>query len=386
MKLHEAVMDMSFKCTRRRFLAGVVSLGAVVGAGLWPRRSFAAKETMGGLPVIKSEFDLDFQWPVQEPFIFCVHHHDRYPSGRSNLGPDPKLLQGRNMGQDFVPKDGFRMYHGEMVPGFPVHPHRGFETVTIVRKGYVDHADSMGAAGRYGEGDVQWMTAGSGIQHSEMFPLLRQDGDNTLELFQIWLNLPAKNKMVKPHFSMFWSEKIPQIRLDSNRVHINLIAGRWGDTMALSPPPDSSASRPESEIGIWLIRILPGGRLSLPTTQAPASRMVYFFEGEGLLLNGKKVEGSKGLSVDSRSQTELAAGSSAIEVLILQAKPIGEPVVQQGPFVMNTRAEILQAFEDYKNTQFGGWPWPRHEMVHGSALERFAKYPDGRIEKPKTSV
>ncbi len=332
--------------------------------------------------MIKSEFDLDFQWPVQEPFLFCVHHHDKYPSGRPNLGPDPRHLKGRNIGQDFVPKDGFRMYHGETIPGFPVHPHRGFETITIVRKGYVDHADSMGAAGRYGEGDVQWMTAGSGIQHSEMFPLLRQDDGNTLELFQIWLNLPAKNKMAKPHFSMFWSEEIPLIHLDGNRVHINLIAGTWGDTKALSPPPDSWASRPESEIGIWLIRLLPGGKLSLPTTQVPASRMVYFFQGEGLLLNGKKVEGSKGLSLDSRSQTELAGGNSAVEVLILQARPIGEPVVQHGPFVMNSRTEIVKAFEDYKNTQFGGWPWPQHEMVHGSALERFAKHPDGRIEKP----
>lgn len=376
---------MSLKWTRRRFLAGLGSLGIVVAAGLWPRRSSAAKETMGGLPVIKSEFDLDFQWPVQEPFIFCVHHLDNYPKGMPNLGPVSKHLKGRNIGQDFAPKDGFRMYHGETIPGFPVHPHRGFETVTLVRKGYVDHADSMGAAGRYGGGDVQWMTAGNGIQHSEMFPLLRQDADNTLELFQIWLNLPAKNKMAKPHFSMFWSEKIPQIRLDNNRVHINLIAGKWGDTMALSPPPDSWASRPESEIGIWLIRILPGGKLSLPTTQAPTSRMVYFFQGEGLLLNGKKVAGSKGLSLDSQSRTELAAGESAVEVLILQARPIGEPVVQHGPFVMNTRAEILQAFDDYKNTQFGGWPWPQREMVHGPALERFAKYPDGRIEKPETS-
>jgi len=334
--------------------------------------------------VIKSEFDLDFQWPVQEPFIFCVHHHDKYPGGMPNLGPDPKHRQGRDIGRDFALKDGFRMYHGETVPGFPVHPHRGFETVTIVRKGYVDHADSMGAAGRYGEGDVQWMTAGSGIQHSEMFPLLRQDGGNTLELFQIWLNLPAKNKMVQPHFSMFWSEKIPQVRLDSDRVHIHLIAGTWGDTKALPPPPDSWASRPESEIGIWLIRIAPGGKLSLPTTQAPASRTVYFFQGEGLLLNGKKVEGSKGLSLDSRSPTELSAGASAVETLVLQARPIGEPVVQHGPFVMNTRAEIVQAFEDYKTTQFGGWPWPRNEMVHGPALERFAKYPDGRTEKPET--
>ena len=102
------------------------------------------------------------------------------------------------------------------------------------------------------------------------------------------------------------------------------------------------------------------------------------------MLNGKKVEGAKGLSLDSRSQTELAAGESEVEVLVLQARPIGEPVVQHGPFVMNTRSEIQQAFEDYQNTRFGGWPWPQHEMAHGSGFERFAKYPDGRIEKPRS--
>jgi redox-sensitive bicupin YhaK (pirin superfamily) len=373
---------MSFEWNRRRFLARFASLGAIVGAGLLPRKLYAGEEAIGGLPVIKSEYDLDFQWPVQEPFLFCVHHHDKYPNGGSNLGPDPSHFAGRDMGQDFVPKDGFRMYHGETVPGFPVHPHRGFETITIVRKGYVDHCDSMGAAGRYGEGDVQWMTAGSGIQHSEMFPLLRQEGGNVLELFQVWLNLPAKKKMTKPHFTMFWSEAIPQVRLDSDRVHINLIAGTWGDTMALAPPPDSWASQPENEVSVFLIRILPGGTLNLPTTHAPTTRMIYFFEGEGLLLNGRTVEGSKGLSVDSRSQTVLAAGAAAIEVLLLQARPIGEPVVQHGPFVMNSRAEIRQAFEDYQSTQFGGWPWPRHDMVHGPASERFAKYPDGTIERP----
>ena len=84
------------------------------------------------------------------------------------------------MGDDFIIKDGFRMYHGKSVPGFPGHPHRGFETITVVRKGIVDHADSMGASGRYGNGDVQWMTAGKGVQHSEMFPLIHSDKENTI--------------------------------------------------------------------------------------------------------------------------------------------------------------------------------------------------------------
>jgi redox-sensitive bicupin YhaK (pirin superfamily) len=129
-----------------------------------------------------------FQWETADPFLFCVHHEDKFPQGNELMGPAQNPFQGRHMGDDFIIKDGFRMYHGKTVPGFPGHPHRCFETITVVRKGLVDHADSMGAAGRYGNGDVQWMTAGKGVQHSEMFPLLSQEKDNPLELFQIWLN------------------------------------------------------------------------------------------------------------------------------------------------------------------------------------------------------
>jgi len=116
---------------------------------------------------------LGFPWETSDPFLFCVHHEDFYPEGNEKMGPKGSL-EGRNLGNDFTIKDGYRMYHGETVPGFPAHPHRGFETVTIAQKGLVDHSDSIGAAGRFGDGDVQWMTAGKGVQHSEMFPLLNQ--------------------------------------------------------------------------------------------------------------------------------------------------------------------------------------------------------------------
>ena len=110
--------------------------------------------------------NLNSNWHTEDPFIFCVHHKDHYPHGNDQMEIMASLA-GRNTGNDFSNLDGWSMYHGTRIPGFPTHPHRGFETITIVIQGFVDHSDSLGAAGRYGAGDVQWMTAGKGIQHSE---------------------------------------------------------------------------------------------------------------------------------------------------------------------------------------------------------------------------
>lgn len=325
---------------------------------------------------------IDFQWPVAEPFLFCVHHYDFYPEGNGKYGPQASLLKGREIGMDFTEKDGFRMYHGEEVPGFPVHPHRGFETITIVRKGYVDHADSLGAAGRYGEGDVQWMTAGAGVQHSEMFPMLKTDQPNTLELFQIWLNLPKKSKMVPAHFKMFWSEQIPQIK--APKVHVNLIAGNFQGQQSLQPPPDSWASDANNEVLILLVKLDEGGEITLPKVSEDTNRMLYFFEGSFLEINGAKVVKKTAVKIKDSSEQKIKATAPLSEFLLLQAKKIGEPVVQHGPFVMNTKADIIQTFEDFQKTQFGGWNWERSDMVHGPRIERFAKYPNGKIEKPQS--
>src|SRR5690349_20747622 len=160
-------------------------------------------------PVVQT-VPLGMQWPAVDPFLFCVHHLDCYPAGNDALGPDASLA-GRDLDQDFAGIDGWRMYHGLTVPGFPQHPHRGFETVTFVRHGFIDHSDSLGATARFGRGDVQWLTAGRGIVHSEMFPLLDAHAPNTVELFQIWLNLPAANKLVDPYFTMLWDEDLPHV-------------------------------------------------------------------------------------------------------------------------------------------------------------------------------
>ncbi len=324
---------------------------------------------------------IDFQWPTQEPFLFCVHHFDYYPAGNKNFGLDSKYFSGRDMGQDFIPKDGFRIYHGGEIPGFPVHPHRGFETITIVRKGYVDHADSLGAAGRYGEGDVQWMTAGSGVQHSEMFPLLNQDKENTLELFQIWLNLPQKNKMAPPDFQMLWADKIPKITKDP-KVEVSLICGEYQGQIYNESPKNSWAKDSVNEVNILLVKMKSSGIFNFPKSKSKTNRTLYVFEGQSIKINEQTISGKQALFLDSTTDLVVLANSDDVEFLILEAKPIGEPIVQHGPFVMNTRQEIYQTIQDYQRTEFGGWKWPRHDMIHGPKIEKFAIYPDGHIEKP----
>lgn len=337
------------------------------------------------MSIIRQVFHLGFQWQTVDPFLFCVHHDDRYPKGNDRMGPDAPLA-GRNIGQDFEGIDGWRMYHGSVVPGFPRHPHRGFETVTVARRGYIDHSDSLGATARYGHGDVQWMTAGSGIVHAEMFPLVRRDAENPAELFQIWMNLPARNKMVAPTFKMLWAETVPELtirRPGGERIDIRVMSGRLGELQAPDPAPDSWAADPANEVLIATVKLSPGAEYTLEASKPGVNRTIYYFTGATLQVAGQAVSPKVGLAVDPTAAIELINGAEESEILVLQGRPIGEPVAHYGPFVMNTRAELEQAFSDYRKTQFGGWPWQRDDPVHDRENDRFAQYPDGRVDRPK---
>jgi quercetin 2,3-dioxygenase len=337
-------------------------------------------------PVIVAVQPLGFPWLTVDPFLFCAYHDDAYPAGNAQMGPATSLA-GRDMGQDFSRKDGWSMYHGTQVPGFPGHPHRGFETVTIVRKGLIDHSDSLGAAARFGGGDVQWLTAGQGIVHAEMFPLLDATQPNPLELFQIWLNLPAKNKMVKPHFTMLWNESIPRhVATDAQGriTQVAVVAGHLaGIEQVPAPPPDSWAAQRDADVAIWTIKMAPGARWTLPAATGQGTRRcVYFFKGTSVSIAGQPINQHAAIELRADAAVELVNGDAEAEFLMLQGKPIAEPVAQYGPFVMNTQAEIHQAMADYRRTEFGGWPWPDSAPVHGRAPERFARHPGGREERP----
>lgn len=330
---------------------------------------------------------LGSRWQTLDPFLFCVHHIDHFPSGNEQLGPAASLA-GRDIGQDFEGKDGWRMYHGDVVPGFPQHPHRGFETVTIVRTGYIDHSDSLGATARFGMGDVQWLTAGAGVVHSEMFPLLDAHGPNTLELFQIWLNLPGKDKWVPPYFTMFWDRDIPRRRFadaHGGSVEVTVIAGAVDGVTSLPPPPHSWAARREADLAIWSIALAPGASWTVPAAHdGNTVRTLHVFEGSALRVGDRVVPCPAAIQVRAEQSVAIEAVDGPVEILLLQGRPIGEPVAQYGPFVMNTRAELEQAFVDYRRTQFGGWPWPADAPVHPREQSRFARHADGRIEQAPT--
>jgi redox-sensitive bicupin YhaK (pirin superfamily) len=387
------------RMTRRNAMKLAAAAGATVAAGAAcstsepPGASSGAK--MASEPVVSVEREqgagsvlglapLGFQWPVSDPFLFCVHHDDRYPAGNEQMGPQASLA-GREIGMDFAGKDGWRMYHGEVVPGFPQHPHRGFETVTIVRRGLLDHSDSLGAAARYGRGDVQWLTAGGGIQHAEMFPLIERSAPNPVELFQIWMNLPARDKMVPAHFTMLWNEVIPKhVARDAHgrSTELTVIAGHYGDVHAAPPPPNSWAARDESDVAIWTLKLAPHASFSLPAARTGTRRGLYFFEGSELHVGGEKVAPKQRMELRADAAVSLRNGPDESELLLLQGRPIAEPVAQHGPFVMNTREEIMRAYQDYQQTGFGGWPWPRTDPVHAREEGRFARHADGKVERP----
>jgi len=325
--------------------------------------------------------------------LFCVYHDDKYPASVSNgsdyssLGPDPKLLRGRDIGSDFSAKNGWSMYHGEVVPGFPAHAHYGFETISAtIFDGVIYHHDSHGNAARYGGGDVQWLTTGAGIEHSEMFPLLNDDKPNHIGLFQIWLNLPKAKKRAKPFFSMAWNEDVPEKAFGEpgKQAVVRMIGGSFMGMTSVPPPPDSYASDPRSELVVATFKLQPEAKITLPAASASdINRALYFYLGSGISVDSTEVK-EKVSMIKLRADREVeitALGSDLCEMLLLQGRPLNEPVVQQGPFVTNSREELVDVYNRYRRTQFGTWKWGRRDPVFARSETRFLSR-EGKREVP----
>src|SRR5579871_4108801 len=256
----------------------------------------------------------------------------------------------------------------DYLAGFPWHPHRGIETITYVLAGTVAHGDSMGNSGTIGPGDIQWMTAGSGIIHQEM---PKGDGTGRMHGFQLWANLPSHLKMTAPRYQEVKTADIPEIT-DDDGTHVRVVCGTfWGRR----GPVDGIAADP-----IYLDVSVPSGRRKALPVETTRHAFAYVFGGNGKFCNASgplavPTEGVKWLdtappaAVDNRSlvlfdrgdELEVQAGDDGIRFLLVSGKPFEEPVAWYGPIVMNTQQELRKAFEDLEKGTFLRNPQPRDE-------------------------
>jgi hypothetical protein len=261
--------------------------------------------------------------------------------GRQGLRVDPFLMLDEFYSDD--PND--------YLAGFPAHPHRGFETVTYMLDGHMRHEDHLGNRGDLGPGDVQWMTAAGGIVHSEM----PQQSEGRMRGFQLWINLPSKEKMRPAHYRDISAAQIPVVKL-GNGGDVKVIAGKLTlDSSTIHGPVNSPAAELTTDPLYWDVQLPAGGQFSAPI-EAGHNAFLYAYEGNAKIgaANALKTLPHRAAGVLSDGDSvRVEAGAESVRFLLLAAKPLREPVVQYGPFVMNTREEIEQALADYRDGRFG---------------------------------
>jgi hypothetical protein len=231
--------------------------------------------------------------------------------------------------------------------GVGQHPHRGFETVTIVYEGEVQHRDSSGAGGVIGPGDVQWMTAGAGILHEEFHSHDFTRNGGTLEMVQLWVNLPARDKMVEPGYQAILDRDIPSVNLAQGAGRVRVIAGRFQD----QPGPAHTFS----PLDVWDVRLNAGKRAAFSVPQGRTIAVVVL-HGAVRLDDGKVVRDAQMAVLDPAGEDFSLAADSDATLLVLSGEPLGEPIAGHGPFVMNTQQQIREAIEDFNNGRFGQAP------------------------------
>ncbi len=232
----------------------------------------------------------------------------------------------------------------EHIRGVGEHPHRGFETVTIVYSGEVEHLDSAGGGGRIGPGDVQWMTAASGLVHEEKHGKDFAKNGGIFEMVQLWVNLPAKDKMAKPRYQGILSAAIPNVELGQNAGYLRVIAGGFEG--------QQGPAKTFTSINLWDIRLHSGSsrEFSVPSGH---TALVFVLEGKVRLGTGENLNSAELGVLDPQDQKFVLHALENAKILFLGGEPLNEPVVGYGPFVMNSPAEIAQAFQDYNGGLMG---------------------------------
>ncbi|HBM3291454.1 MAG: pirin family protein [Klebsiella michiganensis] len=228
--------------------------------------------------------------------------------------------------------------------GVGEHPHRGFETVTVVYSGEVEHRDSTGRGGVIGPGDVQWMTAGAGILHEEFHSAEFTRTGGELKMIQLWVNLPAKDKMTQPGYQSITADVIPDVELPNNAGHMRVIAGRYEDIVG--------PAHTFSPLNVWDLQLNQSQEITLHQPAGWSTALVVL-EGE-VVVNGEGSAREGQLVVLSQKGEALhLSASSNAKVLLMAGEPLQEPIVGYGPFVMNTKAQIAEAVRDFNSGHFG---------------------------------
>ncbi|HBL6925445.1 TPA: pirin family protein [Citrobacter koseri] len=228
--------------------------------------------------------------------------------------------------------------------GVGEHPHRGFETVTIVYSGEVEHRDSTGRGGVIGPGDVQWMTAGAGILHEEFHSSAFTQQGGELEMVQLWVNLPAKDKMAVPGYQGISSDLIPAVTLPDEAGTARIIAGRYQDV--------KGPAHTFSPLNVWDMRLQRDRHLTLPVAEGWSTALVVL-KGSITVNGTTPVNEAQLVVLSQKGENMHLEASSDASVLLLSGEPLNEPIVGYGPFVMNTKQEIAEAVRDFNSGRFG---------------------------------
>ncbi|MBX9745603.1 MAG: pirin family protein [Hyphomonadaceae bacterium] len=228
--------------------------------------------------------------------------------------------------------------------GVGVHPHRGFETVTIVYDGEVDHRDSTGNGGHIGPGDVQWMTAASGILHEEFHSASFTQNGGTMEMVQLWVNLPAKDKMAAPGYQTLLNGEIPSVEIADGAGRLRVIAGEYAGA--------KGPAKTFTHVDLWDVRLKAGARAEFALPEGHT--LLVLTQSGNVRLNDEQSAGPSQLALFAREGGAIALqAESDAKLLIMSGAPLNEPVVQYGPFVMNSEGEIRQAILDFNAGKFG---------------------------------
>lgn len=228
--------------------------------------------------------------------------------------------------------------------GVGEHPHRGFETVTVVYSGEVEHRDSTGKGGVIGPGDVQWMTAGAGIMHEEFHSAEFTRTGGELKMIQLWVNLPAKDKMAAPGYQSITADLIPRVALPDNAGHVRVIAGDYADV--------SGPARTFSPLNVWDMQLTQGHDVSLRQPAGWSTALVVL-EGEISVNGAENAREGQLVVLSQQGETLHLSATADAKVLLLAGEPLGEPIVGYGPFVMNSKTQIAEAVRDFNSGRFG---------------------------------